>query len=636
MRVEAHRYKAQYGAKTEKQYADLVNKSREALHRADAKMIDVNNELKDIEENYGKDSKEYEDFVKNDLAKAEGKQKGAILDHLSNSLYNWIGANAWADAANNFIYSVSRLDELMGHGGKESFKDLSKNEKFKSIISVMGNLHGSLKTLSARSEFAATFVTRLENKLRNGEDIRSASEILKIVNESYLNFERGKYSQDNFIYSKYKGVMKSLSIIDKNKPQWDNYSKLAASGAKIKYPVVKIGLNVVHDAIMEYTFGLPIAMARHGYETGKAVKGVLSESEVKTWSELKDRVNKKMSELPPEKANAIMRAYAKGGFSALAIALAYTGVIAFSGFKDDKDKKHKKGKISIMGIELTKDQTKIAMHTAPIMPALLLNNYLTVRKEELGKGSSEVEANWESLKSDLEFIIEEVPFFKKNFSSKNVPIVGSLPLLENFSDASAWWDVDEEGEVVERDKTQIKNAILVGSGLGVFAQKAADVKAEKAQTTHEKQLHKNQEEKDIKTKENFDFKLGKIDKMIKRNVNEKFYDPEYGKVYYGESLVKHKAELIKNEDERLAKAKESRENAKENILSLNLTKEELGLKDRFSKIKNATDIIKDKAKEMVGNNESLALQLYNDWYGKEIISSNEYDKLVDVQGNLIK
>ncbi len=354
LKQEQHRYLAHYAGIGEKGMQKRVEKSQKALDEADNKFEQVRQKGKDIEDKYGKDSPEYKKYIKEDLTKAVNNQQKALVGHLANGLYEWIGSNSWKDAANVFVHSASKIEELMGYSARENWKDLSTGNKIKFIIESVGATHAVLKNFSARAEFAASFVARLENKLKNGIDIRNADELLKTANESFINYQRGKYQDNNFISDAFKEVTKAVDRMGEKNPNYKQLGELTAAGARGKVPILKTPTNIAKDAILEYTFGLPIALAKHGGVAFSGIREAIKDG--KGWGEFRTAMKDAISNLDADKADLIYRSYRKGGFALGMYALAATGVIGFGGFynQDEKGKRNENyGKIYIGGVYKT-------------------------------------------------------------------------------------------------------------------------------------------------------------------------------------------------------------------------------------------------------------------------------------------
>jgi len=451
-RKEKNRYVAHYGALGKEGMAKLISRGKENAQKADEAYINAKDKLEDIANQHGKDSKQYKDFEKGEFKKAEDKQKQALLDNVTNSLYEWIGGNAWADAAEVFLHSSAKLEQLLGKGEREMWSDKTRKEKIMFVLSTSAATHGVLKNFSARAEFAANFVARLENKMKQGVDISSAEEILKTVNESYIAFQRGKYQEDNAITGGFKAGLDGLRIWAEKHPDYKYAADLMAGALKFKNPIVRTPLNIAREAIVEYTIGVPLAIAK--YRNSLKDAKVDAKSFDLAAQEMKDHMKKFMDNIPADKADFIYRAFRKGGFGLGVMALTAMGGIQFGGFFNRDERRRKKGdelgvnEVEIGGQKLTHLQAKIFEHTSAFFPALLWSNYDRVRDENLEAGHGEIGANLDAAMKDFQGMIDQIPIgneIQNPLSGIQVPLIG--PFLTEYAEAS---DVNANGEQIKR------------------------------------------------------------------------------------------------------------------------------------------------------------------------------------------
>ncbi len=451
-RKEKNRYMAHYGALGAKGMAKLIQKGKENAQKADENYINAKDKLDDLRNQFGEDSKQYKDFVNGEFKKAENAQKQALLDNVTNSLYEWIGGNAWEDAAEVFLHSSAKLEQLLGKGEREMWNDKTRKEKIMFVLSTSAATHGVLKNFSARAEFAANFVARLENKMKQGIDISSAEEILKTVNESYIAFQRGKYQEDNAITGGFKAGLDGLRIWAEKHPDYKYAADLMAGALKFKNPIVRTPLNIAREAIVEYTIGVPLAIAK--YRNSLKDAKVDAKQFDLAGQEMKDHMKKFMDNIPSDKADFIYRAFRKGGFGLGVMALTAMGGIKFGGFFNRDEKRRKKGddlgvnEVEIGGQKLSHLEAKIFEHTSAFFPALLWSNYDRVRDENLKAGSGELGANLDAVVKDFQGMMDQIPIgneVQNPLSGIQIPLIG--PFLTEYAEAT---DVDESGEKIKR------------------------------------------------------------------------------------------------------------------------------------------------------------------------------------------
>lgn len=464
MRQEAHRFKAGWGAIGAEGMRKMVEKTQRKLDDADRHYDNIRDQAEQIKDYHGEDSKVYKDFIKNELTRAANAQQRAVLDHFSNSMYEWIGSNSWKDAADVFLHSTSRIEDLMGFATREEFGQMKRGDKIRFIIGSMGATHAVLKNFSARSEFAASFVARLENKVNRGVDIRNADEILKTINENFVNYQRGKFQEDSFITDAFKAATAAVGKLGEKNPKYENYAWWTTTGARAKNPIVRTPINITKDAILEYTFGLPRAMFLHGGEAYKALRDAIGDGA--SMGELYSRTKEALSNIDADKADLILRCYRKGGFAVGMYALAAMGVVGFGGFysQHEKGKKNKYvGEVYVGGKKLPKVLAKTVLHTPFAMPAILFSNYQRILEKQNKMGVTGMDAHIEAIKSDLEAMKDEIPLLRE-FSIENQLKRFTLPFAKAVMDVSEWFDVDENGKLIQRKPYDFWDEIEIRTG----------------------------------------------------------------------------------------------------------------------------------------------------------------------------
>lgn len=448
LRQERERYRAHYGAMSEEGLQMRIAKAQQNLTNADIAYENAKEKAKDLQDDYdkyyplfGKNWRGLDEYNKRFDAVAQAKQAqlGATMDYLSNSIYQWIGSNSYKDAGEVFLHGTSKLEELLGKDAKEYFKDKDLSEKILYIGNMMAATHGMMKNFSARGQFAAEFMARMENKAKIGVDVRSPDEIIKTIAESYISFERGKFQQDNIVVNKFNNMMRALSEKDDSSTGRVT-STIAKAYLKGKQPVLRTSTNITSEAILDYTLGGILAPIMHIKEFTKFGKGGLKDifsGETKSLSDFVSKGREYIKDLPPEKKDAILRAYRKGGFAATGYALAAIGVIQFGGFFSNAGNDKEKGKIKVFGEELSPLLSKIFMHSPFMMPSLLWSNAQKVAEKDGGL---------EALKSSIDAATETLPFAGEG---KHAPFYQGLtvPTIGNITKGV--------GEMIDNDGTSI-------------------------------------------------------------------------------------------------------------------------------------------------------------------------------------
>lgn len=494
VRQEKLRYQAMYRAIGQEKMQQKIENSLQNLDNADReyqKALDKAEELKykGLSGKTGATSVEYQKYVKNELQKAKDKLTGATLNHLGNIMYNWIGSNSYKDASDVLMKGASTLEHLLGEKGQVDFKDLDRLEQVKHVMNIMGVLHGSMKNFSARGEFAAEFMARLENKAKKGIDIRNPSEIIKTIADSYVSFDRGRFQQDNLLVKNWNKFLEAKSKDD------GLFGELARTALKSQQPVLRTSSNIMGEAILNYSLGALIAPYREGDLKVRAYKEARAEG-AESVSEIYKAMQDKIKQTDPEVAASIMRAYRKGGFGALGWVLGISGIIKFGGFWSDDDKDKDKGIVQIGDTKLGKFWSTVVMHSPIAVPALMASNFLRVRNNELKKGNSEISADVKGIVQDIKDIESVIPFLHDsnvgaNLKKTTIPLVGDLS-----QDISVLRDTDEQGNPISR-KTNYNDSFWKGLedqfklNLGINRQSVSKSDVVNAESRLTSKEHKN-------------------------------------------------------------------------------------------------------------------------------------------------
>ena len=397
-----------------------------------------------------------ENYKSNPTEKNKEKLRNALVAQQSNFIYEWIGSDAWKDSADVFLKGSSTLEEIVGKGEKVGWKNMTGLEKTEMIMGAMGASHGYFKNFSARAEFAASFVSRLEQKSKLGIDISDPNVVIETINESLVNYEMGKYQEDNYATSALKSIGQVLA--NPKNPKWEKYGKASAALFKAKYPIVRTGVNIGREAIQEYLFGSIFGSALHGKTV---VKGIFKG--VKNSESIKQSIAKEIKTMPSSEVDLIFRCYRKGGLGLVLVGLAAMGYIRFGGFKADKDRKRKEGELAqgdleLFGHNLGHGYSKPLTHLSVTYPALIVANNNRI----MAKEGEDIEKVEKSVTSNVSSMLRTIPVFNEGMSVLYSP---SVPYGRAFADISKMYDTNRKGELIERDKSSVKNRFLQNIGL---------------------------------------------------------------------------------------------------------------------------------------------------------------------------
>src|SRR5580765_6321685 len=344
-----------------------------------------------------------------------------LLNAMSNYLYQFIGSSSVVDGLGALLYRSNRIEQMFGYMDKEELKKpLSQNklENFNYLLGFIGRSHSMMKTFSARANFAAGFVARLEAAMADGVNIKE--NILQIAKDSYLDWDRGKYQQSNFITDAVNNVSRFLE----NKYKGTSYEKYGyglSQMLKFDIPITRVPVNILHEAVAEYTFGLFTSLAKIGKEYYKANKEIKASTDyLPSSEEFKTALKEQMKGMDAKTAATIARSFRKGFFGLGMYGLvSVLGVMHFGGFyqkgvKKKPESELEEGELNPGEIMFGKTKvadllSKIMEHTPAFYPTLLGKHTALVYKDRIEQGETTVEAAIDAITSDMETIQDAIP-----------------------------------------------------------------------------------------------------------------------------------------------------------------------------------------------------------------------------------
>ena len=440
-----------------KQYGEegmlkMVKASKDKFILAESKYVDAKKELDEIPLSKPKeyDAKKAEvDLLRQEYGKA-------MIEDLGNSVYQFIAGRSLDDFYETFLHRVNKIEREFGQLSEERSdweNQFVSAQSIGHLMGVMGRLHGALKTFSARSEFAAGFIARLEGNIEAGMPIDS-NKILEIAYDSYPDWERGKYSEDNAVTRFWNDTLNNIS---------KKYPTVAAA-LRLDVAITRVPNNMLKELVMEYTAGSVIAVYKinEAYRKAKGEAFDLGFTD-KDSEEFKTALRERLNEIPAKEAATIARAFRKGGFGLGMFALASIGSMyfgaSFGGFPhlgqtaEDKEKEKrqkrtkeletKTGDIAIGDYTLPKWVSIVVEHTPAFYPAMMALDAGDVYKDKIKRGEISPVAAKEAVVSNVEHLIESSPqlqFGEKVFS--DVKTRALPPYKMN--------DVDEHGQEIKR------------------------------------------------------------------------------------------------------------------------------------------------------------------------------------------
>src|SRR6202000_2165003 len=154
-------------------------------------------------------------------------------------------------------------------------------------------------------------------------DISQPDKILELAHQSYMDFERGKYQESNWITDTWN---KATNAVERASPE-------LAYLMKADVAITRVPVNMLREGIMEYTLGAfrGSVMAAREYYKAKGIvlqDGYTPEREQEFKAALREQLNK----MDADKAATLGRAFRKGGFGLGLYALGLLGHAAFGGW----------------------------------------------------------------------------------------------------------------------------------------------------------------------------------------------------------------------------------------------------------------------------------------------------------------
>lgn len=332
----------------------------------------------------------------------------------------------------------SNLDTVYGH----------RLELPPSAIDFFGNVHGALKTVAKRAEFARSFEKRVASAIANGVDPTDPLIQTKIAVEAYKDANKAIFMQDNRVVDAYKSALGRLEAKDKSTGQVPLKGKLAGTISRTLLPIVKVPTNIVAET-MRYATGAVTGSARLATAYAKGIES-----------------------LKPEQAEQIMGDLKKGAIGAAVLLLGYWNADKIGGYyqpgKRDKEDVNF-GSARVFGHDLP----SYVLHN-PLLEMLQIG--ATVRRVAESYASKKA-ADKQGLGAGVEAaafgLLGEVPFAReaadagKLLDSRERPaaegrIAKSVIVPAALSSAAQYFDKDANGKPIERKPTGLKQYVETG------------------------------------------------------------------------------------------------------------------------------------------------------------------------------
>lgn len=473
IRAIAKSYEAQFAQYGEKKMQEIYDRSNKKYEESEKQYNDYIPEHEKIKEEKGIDSPEFKESEK-ELQDLKEKRDGYMLSAVSNFAYQFIGGSSIKDALDALIHRSNMVEKEFGEFNKESFKDGTTVDKINYVIGFIGRSHSALKTFSGRASFMGGFVARMEGALADGVDITKSDKILEIAHDSYLDWDRGKYQQSNFVTDTMNKISQTLEKSQEGKP-WEKYAKATSFFLKLDLPITRVPVNILHESVVEYTAGFFKAtfMAANTYR--KANNEIrMSENLIPGEKEFKDALRERIQGMDGTQAATIARCFRKGSFGLGIFALvSVLGVAQFGGFYAKGQKKKKpdqmeEGELNPGEIMIGKTKqgdllTKIIEHTPALYPSLFAANMIKVYKDNVHKGTETWEGVGKAVMANLESMQDAIPQ-TKILNPIGVSEDAGKGALRSIGKAWEPFDVDADGNLIERKPFDFKDQLNLAIG----------------------------------------------------------------------------------------------------------------------------------------------------------------------------
>ena len=434
------------------------------------------------------------------LSKLKKDMDNKRLAAMGNIVYQFIGGSSIKDALQSLVNRANEIERQFGKTETESIKDGNALDKLNYILGFIGRSHSAAKTFSGRFSYAASFMARLEGAARDGS-ISDPNRILEIAHESYIDWERGKYQQDNWVTKKWNDVIKSIKEKTAGKGEWSKYDKALEALLKTDVAITRVPVNIIHEAVTEYTLGAFRAPILAYREYAKAKGKAIEEGYSKTLDskEFKARVGELISKMDAEQAAKIYRLFTKGGLGAGLYGLALTtGLVQFGVFPHKGQKKKKEeiylkegelnpGQIMFGNDRLGETASKLIEHTPALWTTFMGLGIAKIYADDVKEGKMSSQAAWDAAYTHMQIIESSIPQTKvvsplevlkgagKSFAGK----LSDYGILDNYIDSKGAFINQEKKklEMTTSEVSRLKDYKVEPPRLGVRSQNKIEVDA---------------------------------------------------------------------------------------------------------------------------------------------------------------
>lgn len=423
---------------------------------------------------YDKSAKAYYDALNTGadaktLKRLEKQMNRDLENSLSNIIYQFIGGSSIKDSWQSFVNRSNEIEKQFGKVDIESIRDGNALDKMNYIMGFIGRSHSAAKTFSGRFSFAVSFMTRLEGAIKDGS-ISDPNRVIEIAHESYLDWERGKYQQDNWLTEKWNEITAAIRKNTSKNPKWKPFDKGLEFLTKSEVAITRVPVNVLWEQVGEYARGAFVApiKAYREIKSAKAQAKMEGYDKAVNSAEFKKRVNEIVSTMDQDQAARIFRLFTKGGLGLGLYGLTLvTGLMHFGVFPHKGQKKKKEeyelepeelnpGQVMFGDDKLGETASKLIEHTPALWPSFMGLGLAKIYADDVKAGKMTSQAAWDAVYTHLQIVEGAIPQTKV-FSPLNV-IKGVSKTWAGKASSYGMFDsmIDAKGNFIDKEKEGLK------------------------------------------------------------------------------------------------------------------------------------------------------------------------------------
>jgi hypothetical protein len=435
-----------------------------------------------------------------ELQKLKNQRNNDLVDAIGNTMYQFIGGSSIAEAGEVLLHRSTELERQFGDFSREQWdskgaenwakginkKTLTDIDNIDYLLNFVGRSHAALKNFSARYSFAAGFMARIEAAAADGTISSNPDRILELAHESYIDWDRGKYQESNWVSDTWNKV---TAAVEEASPE-------LAYLMRADIAITRVPVNMIREGIMEYTLGAFTGSVKAAMEYYKARGIVLNHGYTpEVEGEFKKALSEQLQKIDPDTAATILRSFRKGGFGLGMYALALFGMAKFGGWAhkgmtaEDKEKKKRElltgvPEIKTEGLQIGDLQVpppvaKIIEHTPAFAPLGFGLGLGQVYKNNIINGKSTEESAFNSAKAQVDHIVGSIPQAEL-VTMLAQPIAQRT--IQMTTNNGQWEDVSKTGDTLTRKAFHIEDYVThLTNPKGVLSEKyyKAAVKTQK-------------------------------------------------------------------------------------------------------------------------------------------------------------